>query len=169
MTRKKKVIIIIASALAAVLVLGAVAFTIYRNVQLDRLRVFIVDSLLEKDGKPYSLSDRKDMYDAIDIKGVYWNDIKSEINYLDKTNATFHDSMGDEKLRDNFYSQVDRPYYTIILHSMKTTLSNGSSSSGGYYKYDIEYSNGQWNLLYSDGPYITASECTPTEFVRRIL
>ena len=71
MTRKKKIVIAIVSALVAVLVLGTVAFTIYRNVQIERLRVFIVDSLLELDGKPYSLSDRKDMYDTIDVRAVY--------------------------------------------------------------------------------------------------
>ena len=168
MTRKKKVIIIIASALAAVLVLGAVAFTIYRNVQLERLRVYIVDSLLEKDGKPYSLSDRKTMYDATNIIAVYQFDEKSFTDFLLENNTHFRDAMSDDEFRNYYYSGDNTPSYTVTLHSDEIKLSSGSSSQEGYYKCELEIYNGKWNV-YSEGPYISASECTPTEFVRRIL
>lgn len=168
MTRKKKTIIIIASVLVAVLVLGAVAFTVYRNVQIERLRVFIVDSLLELDGKSYSLSDRKELYDAIDVRSVYWNDTDSYIKYLSETNSFFRDSMKDDEYREFFLSEVDRPFYTAVLYSTAVWQYNGFNMEEGYYKCNIEFRNDEWGA-YCDGPYINASECTPTEFVRRIL
>ena len=168
MTRKKKVIIIIASTLAALLVLGAVGFTIYRNVQLDRLRVFIVDSLLERDGRSYSLSGRKELYDSIAVKSVYWHDTNSHIKHQMKNDSAFRDAMGDDEFRDFFLSEADRPFYTAILYSTGVTQYNGFSMKGGYYKCNIEFRNDEWSA-YCEGPYITTSECTPTEFVRRIL
>lgn len=168
MTRKKKVIIIIASALAAVLVLGAVAFTIYRNVQLDRLRVYIVDSLLEKDGKPYNLSDRKTAYDTIDVRAVYRFDEKSFIDFLLKNKERVHSIKAYEELINRLNSDSYTPSYTVIFHSDNAKFSDGSSSQEGYYKCELEIYNGKWGV-YSEGPYISASECTPTEFVRRIL
>ena len=168
MTRKKKVIIIIASALAAVLVLGAVAFTIYRNVQLERLRVFIVDSLLEKDGRSYSLSGRKELYDSIAVKSVYWHDINSHIKHRMKNDSAFRDAMGDDEFRDFFLSEADRPFYTAILYSTGVAQYNGFSMKDGYYKCNIEFRNDEWSA-YCEGPYINANECTPTEFVRRLL
>lgn len=168
MTRKKKIVIAIVSALVAVLVLGTVAFTIYRNVQIERLRVFIVDSLLELDGKPYSLSDRKDMYDTIDVRAVYQFDAKSYTNFLLKNKAQVRDVNAYEELIKQLNSDNYTPTYTVILHSGEISLSNGSSSQEGYYKCELEIYNGKWIVL-PNGPYINASECTPTEFVRRIL
>lgn len=168
MTRKKKIVITIASALVAILILGAVAFTVYRSVQIERLRVFIVDSLLEKDGKSYSLSDRKTAYDATDIIAVYQFDEKSFTDFLLKNNTHFRDAMSDDEFREYYYSGDHTPSYTVILHFDETKLSSGSGSQEGYYKCELNIYNGKWSV-YSEGPYISASECTPTEFVRRIL
>lgn len=168
MTRKKKVVIIIVSALVAVLMLGAVAFTVYRNVQIERLRVFIVDSLMERNEKSYDLSDRKTAYDSIDVLSVYWYDKKSYMSYyLLGEDEQLRNAMENDKMRD-YYSYAEEPCYAAILHFDKIELSNGSGSQEGYYKCDIEFYNNKWNV-YCDGPYINASECTPTEFVRRIL
>lgn len=169
MTRKKKIVITIVSALVAVLVLGAVAFTIYRNVQIERLRVFIVDSLLELDGKSYSLSDRKDMYDTIDVRAVYQFDAKSYTNFLLKNKAQVRDVNAYEELIKQLNSDNYTPSYTVIFHSNNAKFNNGSSSQEGYYKCELEVYDGEWTVLYSNGPYINVSECTPTEFVRRIL
>lgn len=168
MTQKKKIIIIIVSALVAVLVLGAVAFTVYRNVQIERLRVFVVDLLLEQDGKPYSLSDRKTAYDATDIISVYQFDEKSYTDFLLKNKAQVRDVEAYEELISYLESDDYTPAYTVIFHSGKVSFSNGSSSQEGYYKCKIEIYNGKWSA-YSQGPYINVDECALTEFVRRIL
>lgn len=168
MTRKKKIVITIVSALVAVLVLGVVAFTIYRNVQIERLRAFIVDSLLEQDGKSYSLSDRKELYDAIEVRAVYWNDERSYTEYLLETNSQFRDSMSDDKFRSYYYADIDVSSYAVVVYFNEMELSNGNSVQGGYYKCGVGMYNDKWYVL-PDGPYINVSECTPTEFVRRIL
>lgn len=173
MTRKKKIVITIVSALVAVLVSVAVGFTIYRNVQLERLRVFIVDSLLEQEKSPYDLSKRKYKYDVIEIRAVYRYDRNSYFEHKKRNDSTFEavfeDTMKNDEFDQYFSSYVKRPFYIIVLHSAGTELNTGSGSQEGYYDCGIEYSDGKWWLSYFTGPYITASECTPTEFVRRIL
>ncbi len=168
MTRKKKIVITIVSALVAVLVLGMLAFTIYRNVQFERLRVFIVDLLLEQDGKSYSLSDRKVAYDATDIIAVYQFDGKMYTDFLLKNKDQVRDADAYEWLIGYLNSDDYTPAYTVILHSDEVSFSNGSSSQEGYYKCKIEIYEGEWSA-YSQGPYININECAPTEFVRRIL
>ncbi len=169
MTRKKKVIVIIALALVAVLMLGAVVFTIYRNVQIERLRVYIVDSLLEKSGRSYSLSDRKELYDAIEVKTVFWHDIDSEVKHWMEDDYTFQRVTEDEEYRGYFSSYVYRPLYTAILYSADVEQYNGFGMKEGFYECMIECRDDKWSVLHFDGPYINVSECTPTEFVRRIL